>query len=51
MTLTHKQRNKIFEEGETAAILKQVRFACPYLHDETRERIDIWFDGFNSFKP
>jgi hypothetical protein len=51
MTLTNEQRKKIFEEGKTAAVLKQDRRACPYLRDETPERIYIWMAGFDASRP
>jgi len=46
--LSDEQRKKIFEEGKQAAALKQNRGSCPYLSDETPERIYIWMGGFNS---
>lgn len=48
MDLTGEQRKKIFEEGKRAAAAKQDRRACPYLGDETPERIYIWMGGYNS---
>jgi hypothetical protein len=51
MILTDEQRKKIFEEGKQAAALRQSRRTCPYLGDETPERIYIWMAGFEAFKP
>jgi ribosome modulation factor len=50
MVLTDEQRKKIFEEGKQAAALGKSRRSCPYLDDETPERIYIWMGGFDSFK-
>jgi hypothetical protein len=48
MTLTDEQRKSIFEDGKKAAALKQSRRICPYLNDETPERIYIWLAGFDT---
>jgi ribosome modulation factor len=48
MVLTEEQRKTIFEEGKQAAMLGRSRQACPYLRDETPERIYIWMGGYNS---
>jgi hypothetical protein len=50
MILTDEQRKKIFEEGEQASALKQGRRTCPYLNDETPERIYIWMAGFGTLR-
>jgi ribosome modulation factor len=51
MDLTDEQRKKIFEEGKQAAMRGQSRRACPYLSDETPERIYLWIAGFDAFRP
>jgi hypothetical protein len=48
MILSDEQRKKIFEEGKQAAALEQDRRICPYLSDETPERIYIRMAGFGA---
>jgi ribosome modulation factor len=48
MDLSAERRRKIFEEGKQAAMLGRSRQTCPYLADQTPERIYIWMGGFNS---
>ncbi|MGR9170635.1 MULTISPECIES: Rmf/CrpP family protein [Rhizobium] len=50
MILTTDQRKTIFEEGQDAAALGRNMRACPYLGDETPERIYIWMSGYRNPK-
>lgn len=50
MILSDEQRKKIFEEGKQAAALQQDRRICPYLSDQTPDRIYIWLARFNTVR-
>jgi hypothetical protein len=49
MIMTDEQRTTLFEEGWLAASLNRSTIACPYLDDETHERLDVWIEGYGAY--
>ncbi len=47
LVLTLEERKRIFDDGKAAAA-NGGRGDCPYLNDETPERVYIWLGGYHS---
>lgn len=47
MFLTVDDRKRIFEDGRDAAAHNHSRSSCPYLTDESPERLYIWLGGYD----